>query len=107
MGGGQHSTMVSVHALGHSWPGSIPSGTGVNQQYCLEESGQWLENLDSTHLVLDSGKLVLQKGGSLLLRGLLHIFECIVGDLNSNPWLVEIIRQQRFYPLSQRFWRWG
>ena len=33
----------------------------VNQRQCLEESGQWLENVDRTHLVLASGKLVLQK----------------------------------------------
>ena len=26
----------------------------VNQQRCLEESGQWLENVDQTHLVLAS-----------------------------------------------------
>ena len=35
--------------------------TEVNQQRWLEESGQWLENVDRTHLVLASGKLVLQK----------------------------------------------
>ena len=29
---------------------------------CLEESGQWLENVDKTHLVLASGKTVNQKG---------------------------------------------
>ena len=33
----------------------------VNQRCCLEKSGQWLENVDQTHLVLASGKLVLQK----------------------------------------------
>ena len=33
----------------------------VYQPHCLEESGQWLENVDQTHLVLASGKLVLQK----------------------------------------------
>ena len=27
----------------------------VNQWCCLEESGQWLENFDGTHLVLASG----------------------------------------------------
>ena len=46
--------------------GSIPSipivdVTEVNQRCCLAESGHWLENLDWTHLVLASGKLVLQK----------------------------------------------
>ena len=33
----------------------------VNQLRCLENSGQRLENVDQTHLVLASGKLVLQK----------------------------------------------
>ena len=33
----------------------------VNQQRSSEESGQWLENVDRTHLVLASGKPVLQK----------------------------------------------
>ena len=33
----------------------------VNQWPCLEESGQWLENVDQTHLVVASGKLVLKK----------------------------------------------
>ena len=28
---------------------------------CLEERGQWLENVDQTHKVKASGKLVLQK----------------------------------------------
>ena len=28
---------------------------------CLEESGQWLENVDRTQLVLASGKLAQQK----------------------------------------------
>ena len=33
----------------------------VYQRRCLEESGQWLENVARTHLVLASGKPVLQK----------------------------------------------
>ena len=33
----------------------------VNQRPSIEESTQWLENVDGTHLVLASGKLVLQK----------------------------------------------
>ena len=33
----------------------------VNQWSCLEESGQWLENVYQTHLELASGRLVLQK----------------------------------------------
>ena len=34
----------------------------VNQLHWLEESGQWLENVGQTHLVLASSKPVLQKG---------------------------------------------
>ena len=33
----------------------------VNQRRWLEESGQWIENVDRTHLVLASGNPVLQK----------------------------------------------
>ena len=33
----------------------------VNQWHCLKESGQWLEKVDQTRLVLISGKIVLQK----------------------------------------------
>ena len=33
----------------------------VNQWRCLEESREWIENVDQTHLVLASDKLVLQK----------------------------------------------
>ena len=33
----------------------------VNQQRCLKESGQLLENVGGTHLILARGKLVLQK----------------------------------------------
>ena len=33
----------------------------VNQQYCLEESGQWLESVYGTHQILASGKLVRKK----------------------------------------------
>ena len=33
----------------------------VIQWCCLEESGQWLENVDRTHLVLASNNLVRQK----------------------------------------------
>ena len=54
-------------------PGSIPSAPNfflqeknakvaeINNRRCLDESGQWLENVDRTNLVLASGKLVLQK----------------------------------------------
>ena len=35
--------------------------TVVNQQHCLEESEQWLENVDGTHQVQAGGKLALQK----------------------------------------------
>ena len=33
----------------------------MNQWHCLEESGQWLENVDQTHQVLVSGNILLQK----------------------------------------------
>ena len=39
--------------------GKIINITEVNQWRWLEESGQWLENVDRTHLVLVSGKPVL------------------------------------------------
>ena len=54
-------------------PGSIPSApkkiskekiidvAEVYQRRCFEESGKWLENVDQDHLVLASGKQVLQK----------------------------------------------
>ena len=32
----------------------------------LEESGQWLENVDQTHLVMASGKREQQKGQNIL-----------------------------------------
>ena len=38
----------------------IVSAAEVNQRHCLEESGQWHENVDQTQLVLARGKLVLQ-----------------------------------------------
>ena len=39
----------------------------VNQWLWLEESGQLFENVDQTHLVLASGKQVLQKINRYLL----------------------------------------
>ena len=33
----------------------------VNQWRCLEESREWIENVNQTHLVLASDKLVLHK----------------------------------------------
>ena len=54
-------------------PGSIPTippqkiggkiihVAEVNQRRWQQESRQWLENVDWTHLVLASGKTVLQK----------------------------------------------
>ena len=41
----------------------------VNQWCCSEESGQCFENVDPTHLVLASGKLVQQK----MLAFLIHV----------------------------------
>ena len=31
----------------------------VYKRHWFEESGQWLENVDQTHLILASGKLIL------------------------------------------------
>ena len=65
--------MVSILALGPSCPrfdsqysqkmfqGKIVDVAELNQRRGLEESGQWLEYVDRTHLVLASGKQVLQK----------------------------------------------
>ena len=48
-------------ALPNFYRGKIINVAEVNQQRWLEENGQWLENVDQTHLGLASGKLVLQK----------------------------------------------
>ena len=50
----------------------------VNQRCCLEESGLWLENVDQGHLVLASGKPVLQEGDVLELCRAFPILEVIV-----------------------------
>ena len=67
--GGQYGPMVSIEPAA---PGSVPStakkihrkkivdAAEVNQRCCVQESGKWLEDVDWTHLVLASGKLVLQ-----------------------------------------------
>ena len=64
--------MVRILATGPSCPSSDPSSpkifseekivdvAEVNEWRCFEESEQWLENVDRTHLVFASGKLVLQ-----------------------------------------------
>ena len=44
----------------------------VNQQRRLRESGQWLENVDQTHLVLACGKPVLQKNSCQNISPLFH-----------------------------------
>ena len=71
--GGQLSTIVSILASRPSSPGydsqrsqtmfkeKIVDVAEVKQWPCLEESGQWLENVHHTHLVLASSKQVLQK----------------------------------------------
>ena len=70
---GLHSTEVAYLCLTrHPWVwdpvfpkkifrGKIINDAEVTQQRWLEESGQWLENVHQTHLVLASGKPVLQK----------------------------------------------
>ena len=67
--GGLHSTEV-LSCFSPSSPrfesrnffiGKIIDVAEVNQQRWLEESGQWLENVDQTYLVLARGKPALQK----------------------------------------------
>ena len=70
---GQHSTVDSILASGPSGQGFDSQharyfseeknidGALVKQWQWLEEKGQWLENVDRTHLVLGSGKPVLPK----------------------------------------------
>ena len=69
---GLHSTEVAYLHLPHQPQVRIPvfpkdfQGKNywccwVNQRLWLEENGQWLENVDQTHLVLARGKPVLQK----------------------------------------------
>ena len=64
--GGQHSPTVAYLLPHPPAPGSIPSipeivnVAEVNQWCCLKESGEWLDNVNWTHLVLASGKLELQ-----------------------------------------------
>ena len=50
----------SILAFPQKFEQNIVNSAKVNKWRCLEESGQWLENVDQTHLVLASGKLVLQ-----------------------------------------------
>ena len=40
----------------------------VNQRLWFEESGQWLENVDRTHMILASGKPVLLKDEEKTMR---------------------------------------
>ena len=64
-GARQHSTMISILASGPSCPGldskKIVNVSEANQWRCLEKSEQWLCNVERTHLILASGKQVLQK----------------------------------------------
>ena len=90
--GGILAQKLAYLLLDPAAPGSIPCGpkifseekivniTEVNQRHCLEESGQWLENVDQTHLVLASGKPVLQK----YIKGLIKSLENFKSLLNSH-----------------------
>ena len=51
----------------------------VNQRCCLEESGQWLENVECTHLILASAKLVLQKRNESRQPGVYFAGSSVVG----------------------------
>ena len=77
--GGLHSTKVS-HLLLTQQPGfdsqhsriffrgKIIDVAEVNQWRWLEESGQWLENVDQNQLVLARGKSVQQKDTNSSMR---------------------------------------
>ena len=47
--------------LGFDFRGKIVNIAKVNQWHCLEESEQWLANVDPTHLGLASRKIVILK----------------------------------------------
>ena len=55
------SILASHPAFPKNFKGKIINVAEVNQRRWLEKSGQWLENVDQTHLVQASGKPVLQK----------------------------------------------
>ena len=64
-----HAILASGPSCPRVWFPAARNVDEVNQRRSLEESGQWLENVDRTHLILVSGKLVLQK------LAMLKIFE--------------------------------
>ena len=47
-----------IRSIPKKMSGEIVDISKVNYRCCLEESGQWPENVDRTHLALASGKLV-------------------------------------------------
>ena len=70
LGSSQHSKMVNIlaakpNSLGFNSKRSQKFSSGKiveeNQLRKLQESRQWLKYVDRTHLVLVSGKIVLQK----------------------------------------------
>ena len=81
--------MVNILASGPSCPGftsqrspKIVDATEVNQLACFEKSGEWLENVDWSHLLLISGKLVLKKTPyNKYLRMIILIFIEVVNKL--------------------------
>ena len=52
---------VPIPGFPKNFRGKIIVAAEVNQLHWLEESGQWPENVDRTHLVRASGKPVRQK----------------------------------------------
>ena len=53
--------LVQIRAFPKKFRWKMINVAEVNRRRCLEESGQWLENVDQTHLLLASEKPVLQK----------------------------------------------
>ena len=84
--------------LQHSWSFSeenIVDVAGVYLSSRWEESGQWLENVDRTHLVLASGKLDLQK----MMEDKKNSF-CLVLTQAINAWSWENQYKDRIRELS-------
>ena len=51
------SILASRPSCDSNFEEKIADAAKVNQWDCLEESGQWLENVDRTHLVLVGGNV--------------------------------------------------
>ena len=55
--------------------GKIVDAAEVDQRHSLGESEQWLESVDKTHLVLGSGKIVVQKALSHAIHSPIRVVQ--------------------------------